>query len=149
MALPPSRSSTFFRHRFDQTGAVLALLSTLDDSFFRAWLFYLAVHPGNRILFSNYTDIPCPSPVGQGSAAHQKKGRRNVLDYQKEQIGRKKSIQENVLMGKLRIVMEFLDFLKQRKKWWLMPVVIILLILGILIVFAGSSSLAPFIYTLF
>jgi hypothetical protein len=52
-------------------------------------------------------------------------------------------------MGKLRIVMEFLDYLKNRKKWWLIPVVVILLILGLLIVFAGGSALAPFIYTLF
>ncbi len=40
-------------------------------------------------------------------------------------------------------------FLKTRKKFWLLPVIIILLLLGILIVFAGGSALAPFIYTLF
>ena len=49
--------------------------------------------------------------------------------------------------------MEFLKdlwfFMKERKKFWLAPVIIVLLILGILIVFAGSSALAPFIYTLF
>ncbi len=49
--------------------------------------------------------------------------------------------------------MEFLKdlwlFMKERKKFWLAPVIIILLILGILIVFAGGSAVAPFIYTLF
>ena len=40
------------------------------------------------------------------------------------------------------------SFLKERKKFWLVPVVIVLLLLGILIVFGGSSALAPFIYTL-
>jgi hypothetical protein len=49
--------------------------------------------------------------------------------------------------------MEFLKdlwlFLKERKKFWLAPVVLILLFLGVLIVFGGSSALAPFIYTLF
>ena len=40
-------------------------------------------------------------------------------------------------------------FLKERKKFWLMPVIVILLLLGILIVFGGTSALAPFIYTLF
>jgi hypothetical protein len=49
--------------------------------------------------------------------------------------------------------MEFLKdlwlFLKERKKFWLLPVVLILLLLGVLIVFGGSSALAPFIYTLF
>ena len=40
-------------------------------------------------------------------------------------------------------------FMKERKKYWLAPVIIILLLLGLLIVFAGSSVIAPFIYTLF
>lgn len=40
-------------------------------------------------------------------------------------------------------------FMKQRKKFWLAPMIIALLILGFLIVFGGSSALAPFIYTLF
>lgn len=40
-------------------------------------------------------------------------------------------------------------FLIERKKFWLAPVIIILLLLGILIVFAGNSAVAPFIYTLF
>lgn len=41
------------------------------------------------------------------------------------------------------------NFLKERKKIWLAPIIIILLILGLLIVFGGSSAVAPFIYTLF
>ncbi|MGE0560391.1 MAG: DUF5989 family protein [Flavobacteriales bacterium] len=40
-------------------------------------------------------------------------------------------------------------FLKERKKIWLAPVILILLILGLLIVFGGSSAIAPFVYTLF
>lgn len=40
-------------------------------------------------------------------------------------------------------------FVKERKKFWLAPVIIVLLLLGLLIVFAGSSVIAPFIYTLF
>lgn len=41
------------------------------------------------------------------------------------------------------------SFMKARKKFWLMPIIIVLLLLGILIVFGGSSAIAPFIYTLF
>ena len=52
-------------------------------------------------------------------------------------------------MGKLRVLLEFWDFLKVRKKWWLAPIVIVLLLLGLLIIFTESSALAPFIYTLF
>ena len=40
-------------------------------------------------------------------------------------------------------------FMKERKKFWLAPIIIILLLLGLLIVFAGNSVIAPFIYTLF
>jgi len=40
-------------------------------------------------------------------------------------------------------------FLKNRKKFWLLPLITILLTLGALIVFAGGSAIAPFIYTLF
>ena len=40
-------------------------------------------------------------------------------------------------------------FMKERKKFWLAPIIIILLFLGFLIVFGGSSAVAPFIYTLF
>jgi Family of unknown function (DUF5989) len=49
--------------------------------------------------------------------------------------------------------MEFLKdlwgFLGQRKKFWLLPLIMILLTFGALVVFAGGSAIAPFIYTLF
>ena len=38
--------------------------------------------------------------------------------------------------------------LKQNKKFWLIPLIIALLIFGLLIM-AGGSAAAPFIYTLF
>jgi len=40
-------------------------------------------------------------------------------------------------------------FMRERKKYWLAPVIIILIILGVLLIFGGSSAIAPFIYTLF
>ncbi|MFH1874293.1 MAG: DUF5989 family protein [Pseudomonadota bacterium] len=41
------------------------------------------------------------------------------------------------------------EFLKIRKKFWLMPIIIVLFLFGLLLVFAESSSIAPFVYTLF
>jgi competence protein ComGC len=41
------------------------------------------------------------------------------------------------------------NFIKERKKFWLVPVIIIILLIGLLIVFGGSSVLAPLIYTIF
>ena len=40
-------------------------------------------------------------------------------------------------------------FLKGRKKFWLLPLIIIMLTFGALMLFAGGSAIAPFIYTLF
>jgi hypothetical protein len=44
---------------------------------------------------------------------------------------------------------EILQFFWQHKWWWLTPMVVVLLILGLLVVFAQTSAIAPFIYTLF
>ncbi len=43
---------------------------------------------------------------------------------------------------------EFWQFLKHNKKWWLLPIIVCLLLFGLLI-FLGSTGIAPFIYTLF
>ncbi|MGH9463738.1 MAG: DUF5989 family protein [Vicinamibacteria bacterium] len=50
---------------------------------------------------------------------------------------------------KLGIMHELLAFLWERKLWWMMPMVLTLLLFGMLIIFAQSSAVAPFIYTLF
>ena len=50
---------------------------------------------------------------------------------------------------KLSILKEFWSFLRVRKKWWLAPIVILLLTLGLVLVVAEGSALAPFIYSLF
>ena len=47
------------------------------------------------------------------------------------------------------VVGEVLRFLWERKLWWLMPMVAMLLLMGLLLIFASSSGIAPFIYTLF
>lgn len=49
----------------------------------------------------------------------------------------------------MRTFVEFLHFIWQRKAWWLFPVVIVLFLLGLIIIAGGSSSVGPFIYTLF
>ena len=35
------------------------------------------------------------------------------------------------------------------RKWWLVPLIVVLLIVAALVMFAGSSPLAPFLYPLF
>ena len=53
------------------------------------------------------------------------------------------------MITKLSIIKEFWNFLKVRKKWWLAPIVLFLLMLGLILVAAKGSALAPFIYSLF
>lgn len=53
------------------------------------------------------------------------------------------------IMSKLGILREFWEFMRVRKRYWLMPVAVLLLALGVLLVTAKGSALAPFIYSLF
>jgi competence protein ComGC len=47
------------------------------------------------------------------------------------------------------VISELWQFMKQNKKFWLAPIIIVLVLIGVLLAVAGSSALAPFIYTLF
>jgi uncharacterized membrane protein len=53
------------------------------------------------------------------------------------------------VFGRVGIASELVRFFWERKLWWMMPMVLMLLIFGLLIIFAQSSVIAPFIYTLF
>ena len=52
-------------------------------------------------------------------------------------------------MSKLEFFKELWGFLKTRKKWWLLPIIVALFLLGIFMIFAANSPMAPFIYPLF
>jgi hypothetical protein len=52
-------------------------------------------------------------------------------------------------MANQSLISELWGFLKERKRFWLLPIVLCLALFGILIVFAQTSAVAPFIYTLF
>jgi hypothetical protein len=49
----------------------------------------------------------------------------------------------------MTFVAEFWKFLSVRKEFWLLPLLVMIGLLGVLLVMAESSALAPFIYTLF
>jgi hypothetical protein len=53
------------------------------------------------------------------------------------------------MLTNMGVVSEVLSFLWKRKLWWLIPMVAALLVFGLLLVFATTSGVAPFIYTLF
>jgi len=47
------------------------------------------------------------------------------------------------------MIKELWAFLRARKKFWLWPIIVMMALLGVLIVLAQGSAVAPFIYTLF
>jgi hypothetical protein len=49
----------------------------------------------------------------------------------------------------LEFLTDLWDFMRVRKKFWLAPIIIVLLLLGVLIVLAEGTAVAPFIYTIF
>jgi hypothetical protein len=49
----------------------------------------------------------------------------------------------------MSMIKELWAFLRARKKFWLWPIFIMMALLGLLIVLAQGSAVAPFIYTLF
>ena len=52
-------------------------------------------------------------------------------------------------MSKLYVISELWQFMRENKKYWLAPIVITLAFVGLLLVLAKGSAIAPFIYTLF
>jgi len=49
----------------------------------------------------------------------------------------------------LSFLIEFINFMRERKKYWLIPILLMLFVFGGLIVLTQGSAVAPFIYTLF
>ena len=52
-------------------------------------------------------------------------------------------------MARTGLASELWAFMRVRKKWWLLPLRVVMLLVGVLLVFAQTSVLAPFIYTIF
>ena len=47
------------------------------------------------------------------------------------------------------ITSELWVLMRVRKKWWLFPIIVTMLLVGMLLIFAQGSALAPFIYSIF
>jgi hypothetical protein len=67
-------------------------------------------------------------------------------------ISRRREIIVGLLRGagqRVGIAAELISFFWNHKRWWAVPILITLFLLGMLLVLAQSSAIAPFIYTLF
>jgi Family of unknown function (DUF5989) len=47
------------------------------------------------------------------------------------------------------ILGELFSFLWRRKLWWMIPMIAVLVLVGLVLIFAQGSAIAPFIYSLF
>jgi hypothetical protein len=52
-------------------------------------------------------------------------------------------------MSKLQVIREVWQFMRHNRRYWLAPIVVVLLLVGLLLIVAKGSVIAPFIYTLF
>jgi len=52
-------------------------------------------------------------------------------------------------VNRVGTVGQLFSFFWSNKRWWLVPMLVTLFLLGVVIVLAQSSAIAPFIYTLF
>lgn len=46
-------------------------------------------------------------------------------------------------------IKDLISYFVRRKKYWLLPIILVMVLIGVLIVFAQGTAVAPFIYTLF
>jgi len=53
------------------------------------------------------------------------------------------------LLSRTGIIGELVLFFYHHKWWWLLPMIVALVCFAILMLFAQSSAIAPFVYTLF
>jgi len=53
------------------------------------------------------------------------------------------------IRNRFSIAGELIEFFWAQKLWWLIPFIVILLVFALLLIFAQSTPLAPFIYTAF
>jgi Family of unknown function (DUF5989) len=65
-------------------------------------------------------------------------------------------MQGEIFMGFIQVAQrrfgiagELLSFFARNKRWWMLPMIFVVLLLGVVLILAQSSVIAPFIYTLF
>jgi hypothetical protein len=49
----------------------------------------------------------------------------------------------------MKLLVQLWRYMRARRKYWLLPVFLVMLLLGVLLVLAKGSAVAPFIYTIF
>ena len=101
---------------------------------------------GTRVLWSHFAARVDNEILEKGPTGSELDGRSKILSGGVTRTGAK-SYGASILV--LDLVKDLWAYMKVRKKFWLLPIFVSLLLLGVLIVLAQGSAVAPFIYTLF
>ncbi len=65
-----------------------------------------------------------------------------------EEPGSKNEFERLAAEDQPSLIAELIDFLRHNRKWWLTPILIMLGLFGVILALS-TTSVAPFIYTLF
>jgi hypothetical protein len=122
------------------------LLSQLDEVQSRTWLGGDGLLAFSFLLLGAYAHWCYLATFGQESSATGV----GITTYhlsRTERCAGSSSHGASLLIKELLV--DFWGFMKVRKKFWLAPIILVLILLGLLLIFAQTSPLAPFIYPLF
>ncbi len=104
-----------------------------------------ANHYGAGVLSRDHAYGPGSAGFRQGS--HDTEIRESGKLPGAQQEGTGEEFGEAILM--IDFLQDLWGFMRERKKFWLAPIIIVMVLLGVLIVVAQGSAVAPFVYTLF
>ncbi len=65
-----------------------------------------------------------------------------------DEIEKQQSFEDAGEQARQGLIGEFVSFMRENAKWWLIPFAIVFVLLGVLLI-AGATGAAPFIYALF
>ena len=104
---------------------------------------------GTRVLLHRHTDRNVGSPHWQGPfTAKARFSRELVLDTSRATRAPAEFHEQSVLGECHGLAQQIWAFMRTRRKYWLWPIFVMMALLGVLIVLAQGSVVAPFIYTL-
>src|SRR5262249_19538947 len=103
---------------------------------------------GGDLLRRGHADRLDPPPGRQGAAEPHVRARgHDLLDP--PPASRPGAALDAAAILSVTFLLEFVQFLRVRKKYWLIPLLLMMALFGGLIVLSQGSAIAPFVYTLF
>lgn len=68
-------------------------------------------------------------------------------EHDTPETGERSALDTEIPVRKKGLAGEFLEFLLHNKAWWMTPIIVVILLMVAFILFAESSPVLPFVYT--